>query len=29
MTNNKQLRYYIRDSVTFELWCFDAKSFSG
>jgi hypothetical protein len=22
-------RYYIRDSETNELWCFDAQSFAG
>lgn len=22
-------RYYMRDSETNELWCFDAKAFSG
>jgi len=22
-------RYYIRDSETFELWCFDAEELAG
>lgn len=29
MTANKQQRYYIRDSETNELWCFDAEALAG
>ncbi len=29
MGNKWQQRYYIRDSETNELWCFDAKLISG
>lgn len=29
MGNMTQRRYYIRDSETNELWCFDATAFAG
>ncbi len=29
MKRSSTQRYYIRDSETNELWCFDAKLFSG
>jgi hypothetical protein len=25
----KQVRYYIKDSETNELWCFDSRYYSG
>lgn len=29
MADKKKPRYYIRDSETNELWCFDAKAIAG